>query len=130
MKMAKSKTTKKFATLAIIFTVLSFLLLVGPTLFYVIAGLTTATLTIQKVALVSTVAVSLLLTMLCAVNKWVFRSKIWLIVLALFFVIDKFLVMILVFGITQILDELVVSPLARYFRNKTSINHEIDKRMM
>lgn len=130
MKMAKSKTTKKFATLAIIFTVLSFLLLVGPTLFYVIAGLTTATLTIQKVALVSTVAVSLLLTMLCAVNKWVFRSKIWLIVLALFFVIDKFLVMILVFGITQILDELVVSPLARYFRNKTSINREIDKRMM
>lgn len=127
--MAKSKTTKKFATLAIIFTVLSFLLLVGPTLFYVIAGLTTATLTIQKVALVSTVAVSLLLTMLCAVNKWVFRSKIWLIVLALFFVIDKFLVMILVFGITQILDELVISPLARYFRNKTSINREIDKRM-
>lgn len=128
--MAKSKTTKKFATLAIIFTILSFLLLVGPTLFYVIAGLATATLTIQKVALVSTVAVSLLLTMLCAVNKWVFRSKIWLIVLALFFVIDKFLVMILVFGITQILDELVVSPLARYFRNKTSINREIDKRMM
>jgi len=128
--MAKSKTTKKFATLAIIFTILSFLLLVGPTLFYVIAGLTTATLTIQKVALVSTVAVSLLLTMLCAVNKWVFRSKIWLIVLALFFVIDKFLVMILIFGITQILDELVVSPLARYFRNKTSINREIDKRMM
>lgn len=128
--MAKTKTTKKYATLAIIFTILSFLLLVGPTLFYVIAGLTTATLTIQKVALVSTVAVSLLLTMLCAVNKWVFRSKIWLIVLALFFVIDKFLVMILVFGITQILDELVISPLARYFRNKTSINREIDKRMM
>lgn len=128
--MAKSKTTKKYATLAIIFTILSFLLLVGPTLFYVIAGLTTATLTIQKVALVSTVAVSLLLTMLCAVNKWVFRSKIWLIVLALFFVIDKFLVMIMVFGITQILDELVISPLARYFRNKTSINREIDKRMM
>lgn len=128
--MAKSKTTKKFATLAIIFTILSFLLLVGPTLFYVIAGLVTATLTVQKVALVSTVAVSFLLTMLCAVNKWVFRSKIWLIVLALFFVIDKFLVMILVFGITQILDELIVSPLARYFRNKTSINREIDKRMM
>ena len=127
--MAKSKTTKRYATLAIIFTILSFFLLIGPTAFYVITGLMAAPLTIQKVALVSTVAVSLLLTMLCAVNKWVFRSKIWIIVLALFFVIDQFLVMILIFGITQIADELIVSPLARHFRHKASINREIDKRL-
>jgi hypothetical protein len=127
--MAKSKTTKKYARLAIIFSVLSVLLLLGPTAFYVISGLMAAPLVIQKVALVSTVAVSLLLTMLCAINKWVFRSKIWLIVLALFFVIDNFLVMILIFGITQIADELIVSPLARFFRSKASINREIDKRL-
>lgn len=127
--MTKSKTTKKYARLAIIFSVLSVLLLLGPTAFYVISGLMVAPLVIQKVALVSTVAVSLLLTMLCAINKWVFRSKIWLIVLALFFVIDQFLVMILIFGITQIADELIVSPLARFFRSKASINREIDKRL-
>lgn len=127
--MTKSKTTKKYARLAIIFSVLSVLLLLGPTAFYVISGVMVAPLVIQKVALVSTVAVSLLLTMLCAINKWVFRSKIWLIVLALFFVIDNFLVMILIFGITQIADELIVSPLARFFRSKASINHEIDKRL-
>ena len=127
--MTKSKTTKKYARLAIIFSILSVLLLLGPTAFYVISGLMVAPLVIQKVALVSTVAVSLLLTMLCAINKWVFRSKIWLIVLALFFVIDNFLVMILIFGITQIADELIVSPLARFFRSKASINREIDKRL-
>lgn len=127
--MTKSKTTKKYARLAIIFSVLSVLLLLGPTAFYVISGLMVAPLVIQKVALVSTVAISLLLTMLCAINKWVFRSKIWLIVLALFFVIDQFLVMILIFGITQIADELIVSPLARFFRSKASINREIDKRL-
>lgn len=127
--MTKSKTTKKYARLAIIFSVLSVLLLLGPTAFYVISGVMVAPLVIQKVALVSTVAISLLLTMLCAINKWVFRSKIWLIVLALFFVIDNFLVMILIFGITQIADELIVSPLARFFRSKASINREIDKRL-
>ena len=127
--MAKSKTTKKYARLSLVFGILSVLLLLGPVGFYIIAGLTTATLTIQKVALVSTVAVSLLLTMLCAINKVVFRSKIWLVVLALFFVIDNFLVMIMIFGITQCLDELIVSPLARHYRTKASINAEIDKRM-
>lgn len=127
--MAKSKTTKRYATLAIIFTILSFFLLIGPTAFYVITGLMATPLVIQKAALISTVAVSLLLTVLCAANKWVFRSKIWIIVLALFFVIDQFLVMILIFGITQIADELIVSPLARHFRHKVSINCDIDKRL-
>lgn len=127
--MAKSKTTKKYGRLAIAFSILSVLLLLGPVGFYIIAGLATATLTIQKVALVSTVAVSLLLTMFCAINKVVFRSKIWLVVLALFFVIENFLVMIMIFGITQCIDELIVSPLARHYRTKASINAEIDKRM-
>ena len=127
--MAKSKTTKKYARLSLVFGTLSVLLLLGPVGFYIITGIATATLTIQKVALVSTVAVSLLLTMLCAINKVVFRSKIWLVVLALFFVIDNFLVMIMIFGITQCLDELIVSPLARHYRTKASINAEIDKRM-
>lgn len=127
--MTKSKTTKKYARLTVAFTILSFLLLLGPVGFYIIAGLAAATLTIQKVAIVSTVAVSLLLTMLCAINKWLFRSKIWLIIFALFFVIEDFLAMILIFGITQITDELIVSPLARYFRNKASINREIDRRL-
>lgn len=127
--MAKSKTTKKYARLSLIFSILSVLLLLGPVGFYIITGLATATLTIQKVALVSTVAVSLLLTFICAINKVVFRSKIWLIVLGLFFVLEDFLVMILIFAITQCLDELVASPLTRHFRTKTSINAEIDKRM-
>lgn len=127
--MAKSKQTKKYSTLAFIFTLISFALFLGPSAFYIILGFTTATVTLYKITLVATIAVSILLTGLCAINKWVFRSKIWLIVIALFFVIDKFIVMIMIFAITQILDELIVSPLARYFRNKTSINREIDKRL-
>ena len=126
--MAKSKTTKKYQKLALIFSLVSVLLLLGPATFYVLSGIATATLTIQKVALVSTVAMSLLLTFICAVNKVVFRSKVWLIILALFFVVENFLVMIMIFAITQCLDELVFTPLARHFRNKATINAEIDKR--
>lgn len=127
--MAKSKTTKNYTTLAVIFTILSILLLLAPTAYYIVIGFTSATLTIQKVALVGSVAVSLILTALCAINKWVFRSKIWLIIIALFLVIENFIVMIMIFAITQIVDELIISPLAAHFRNKASINREIDKRL-
>ena len=127
--MAKSDVTKKYSRLGLIFTILSFLLLVGPTLYYVILGFMSATVVVEKVALTATVAMSIMLTFICAVNKIVFRSKIWLLVLALFFVLDNFLVMILIFGITQCVDEIIVSPLAKYFRHKASINREIDKRL-
>lgn len=127
--MAKSKQTKKYSTLAMIFTILSILLFLGPSMYYILVGFFTASVVIEKIALVSAVFISLILTALCAINKWVFRSKIWIIVIAIIFVIDNYLTMILIFAISQVLDELIISPLAKYFRNKTSINREIDKRL-
>ena len=127
--MTKSKQTKKYCKLAAIFTMLSVLLLLGPTSYYVILGFISAELVVEKLALASAVFVSIILTLLCAINKWTFRSKIWLVVLALFFVIDRFLIMIFIFGTTQITDELIVTPLAKHFRSKASINREIDKRI-
>lgn len=127
--MVKSKTTKKYGRLALIFTLLSMACLLGPLAFYVGVGLATATLITQKVAIVASVALALTISLVCVIRKWVFRSKIWLIILALYFVINNFIVMILVFAITQTADELIFSPLARHFRNKKSINYEIDKRL-
>ena len=127
--MATSDVTKKYVRLAIIFTIISILLFIGPACYFVISGFLTATLVVQKVALTATVALALILTAFCAINKWLFRSKVWIIVLVLYFVLDHFLVMILVFAITQILDELIISPLARHFRHAAGINHQMDKRM-
>lgn len=127
--MAKSELTKKYTTLAILFSIFSICLLLGPTAYYVALGFITSTLVIQKVALTSTIFLSLIITLICAVNKWNFKSKIWLIIICLFFCISNFLEMILVFAITQVLDELIVCPIRNHFRTKASINKEIDKRM-
>ena len=124
----KSKITKKYARLALIFGILSFLCVFAPLLFYVGAGFLAGTAVVEKVVLGCAVFLAIFLSALCAINKWTFRSKIFIIILALYLVIDKFIVMILVFAITQVFDELVISPLARRFRAKASINAEIDKR--
>lgn len=127
--MAMSDVTKKYVHLAIIFSVVSFLLFVGPAGYFIVSAFLCADLVVEKVALTATIAVVLILTAFCAINKWLFRSKVWLVVLVLYFLLNNFLTMILVFAITQILDELIVSPLARHFRHKAGINKEMDKRL-
>lgn len=127
--MTKSKATKKYGRLALLFTLLSIAALLGPLTYYVIVGFAAATLVIEKVALTSAIVVAGIITIVCAMNKWVFRSKIWLIVLALYFVVNNFIVMIMIFALTQTADELILTPLAKHYRAKKSINYEIDKRM-
>lgn len=127
--MAKSKQTKKYARLAFLFGFLSLCLMIGPAAYYIILGFLSATVIMEKVVLTATIFMAILLTAICAINKWVFRSRTWLLVLALFLVIDNFFIMIVIFAASQVLDELIASPLARHFRNKKSINIEIDKRM-
>ena len=124
----KSKITKKCARLALFFGILSFLCVFAPLCFYVGLGFVAGTAIVEKVVLGCAVFLAVFLSALCAINKWTFRSKIFIIILALYLVIDKFIIMVLVFAITQIFDEIIVSPLARHFRNKASINAEIDKR--
>lgn len=123
-----NKRTKTFRTLAIVFTVLSLLAMFGPMIYFCGFAFLGGTATVYKVALVSSVAVVMIMTMVSALAKWAARSRIWIILLALFFCLDSFLTVIIVFCVTQILDELVFCPLKRYFWHKHSINSEMDKR--
>lgn len=126
-KYTKSKLTKKYTRLAIIFTTLSLLLMFGPLGYYTVAGLLGGALVIQKVALISSVISAVFLSALCAWLRWNFKSKIWIFVLGLFFVVENFLPMIILFATTQIIDELIIAPLAKRFRAKASSCKDTDK---
>jgi len=124
-----NKRTKHFLCAAIILTILSILLTIGPAAFFLVKGFIAADVVVEKVALTMSIFVAVVGSLICLISRTIgFRSRIWIILLALFFVLDEFLLLIMVFAITQILDELVVAPLARHFRSKFSINREIDKR--
>lgn len=128
-KYKKSKLTKKYSRLAVLFTILSILSLLGPLCYYLIAGFLSDTLLIQKVALGGTAITALIITLVCLYNRYVFRSKIWLLIIGLFLVIDNLLPMIIVFAVTQVLDELVLSPLARRYRNKADKCKDTDRQL-
>lgn len=120
--------TKKLHRWAIVLSILSLLCVFGPIIFFCVRAFLSSSLTIYKVALVSSIAVTLIMTAVAALNKWAARCRIWIILLALFFCLDSFLAAIITFAVTQIIDELIICPLKHHLWNKYHINKEIDKR--
>ena len=108
---------------------LSLLFNVAPLATYTIIGLVGANLIVEKIALTCTVFVVLILSIVAWVNKTTIRSKVWVILLGLYFCLDYFITPLLIIAITQILDEWILCPLKAHYRNLYTINREIDKRI-
>lgn len=127
--MMTSKRTKKLKLIALILSILSILLSVGPLIIYSTMALTNAQAsTADKCILLSMISVGTILSLVCVINKYTPRCRVWLIVLGLYLCLDKFIGCILIIGITQVIDELIIAPIAKRYREKVRINKEIDKR--
>lgn len=120
--------TKKYHIAAIILLVVSILLNVAPLATYVMLGLTSGAVIVEKVALTSTIFVVLIMSCVAWMNKTVMRSRIWLIMLGLFFCLDSIATPLIIIAVTQVVDELIVCPLRARYKNRYTINKEIDKR--
>lgn len=124
-----SATTKKYKTLSIIFSILSFLVTIGPIMYYIITGFIEADLTSEKVGLTALVMASLILVIINAVMKFNIRSTIWLIVIGVYICIDNIMPLLLMVAGGTILDEFIITPLGTMFTDKYKINKEIDARL-
>lgn len=121
--------TKKFKLSAIILTILSFVLSFGPLCTYLVLAFNNASATASdKITLMSLCSVAVILSVVCLVAKYTPRCRLWLVLIGLYLCIDHFMGCILILAITQCVDELIVCPLAKYYRSKYNINREIDKR--
>ena len=121
--------TKKLGLIAKILTLFSLLLSFGPLLVYLALSYSSAVATpVGKITLTAMLGVSVILSFVCLLNKYTPRCRLWLILIGLYMCLDSFIGCILVLAITQCVDELVVSPLARHYRNLHRINREIDRR--
>lgn len=121
--------TKKYRRLFWLFTILSLLLNIAAPAYYILDGLLGDGIIVEKVALSASVFIVILLSAVAYVNKTTMRSRIWILLLGLYVCLDTILTPLLIIAITQILDEWIISPLAKSYRNKLTINKQIDKRM-
>ena len=124
-----SQRTKKFKILYITFSIISFLLTLGPVSFYIVKGYIDADLTKQKVALTGIILCAIILTAVNILIKHHIRSTVWLLMLGIYYCVDNIMPLLLMIAIGTILDEFIISPLKKSFKNKKTINSEIDKRI-
>ena len=112
----------------IICSILSFLAFFGPIIAYTVIGLCGSGALVQKFTLCSSLLIVCIMSVVAALNRVVLRSRIWIILLALFICLDHFLVPLIVVAATQILDQLVFGPLKRKYKRLLQTNKEIDAR--
>lgn len=120
--------TKKYKWLYFTSYALSILLNIGPLAVYSIKAYTESALVVDKVTLTMTVLIVLILSAVAFLNKTTMRSRVWVITLGLYFCLDSFITPILVIAITQIVDEWIMAPLSKAFKQRYVINKQIDKR--
>lgn len=126
--MASSDVTKKYRTLYWVFFSLSLTVTLAPVLVYTIIGFINGEVT-EKLSLGITLAVAAILFIINMIFKYHIRSTLWVLVLGIYFCIDNMMPLLLCVAIGTILDEFLLTPLYRKFKQKLQVNKEIDKRI-
>lgn len=122
-------TTKHYRVLYWSFFVLTILLQLGPLVTYGTIAYVKSDLVSEKIALTTTIFIVAILTVVAFINKLAMRSRIWILLLGLYFALDYILTPLIIIAVCQIVDELIVTPLKKHFKTKLTINKEIDKRI-
>lgn len=123
-----SDITKKYKHLYLLFMCLSIIILIVPLIVYVIKGFIDGDVG-EKFTLGITITIAAMLVALNILFKYRIRSTIWIVVLGIYVAVDNILPLLLCVAIGTIVDEFVLTPLAKHYKNKASINKEIDKRL-
>lgn len=121
--------TKKYRSTYLALVIVSVILNLFPVAFYVVKAFIESSATYQKVALSSTIFISLILTCVSLLTKVNIRSVIWILFIGLYVCLDSIINMIMFIAIFQVTDELVITPLKKMVKNKWIINKELDKRL-
>lgn len=124
-----SQVTRKYKTLSTIFFWLSVAVTIGPLGFYISKAFIEGS-TAEKLSLGCFATVAIILVIVNIIFKMHLRSTIWLLVIGIYIAIDYIMPLLIMVAVGTILDEFLFSPLHKHFKNKATINVEIDKRML
>lgn len=126
-KIAKSSASKHYMYLAITYKALSIIVTLGPMLFYVVKGFIEGQTT-QKFTMGACAVVAVVLVAINVIMKINLRSPLWILLIGVYVCLGKIEILLIVMAVTTMLDEFWFSPAYKSFKNKYTINREIDKR--
>ena len=126
-----SKFTRECRFKLWFFRILDWICLFMPLIIYIGIALSSGeAIVAQKVAVVSTTMVALILSIFNILSQKRLRCPIWIILIGLFVAVRDYLMpLIIILAITSVLDDLVFTPLISYYKTKLVANKAIDERI-
>lgn len=127
--MAQSDVTTKYKRGCRITALISFLLSFGPLIYFVAVAFMNGDAR-QKFTIGGVAMLAIVLTIVMQLFKFkLSRTIFWLLGLAAYWVMQNMTVFLIVFMVTSVVDELVVEPLHKHYKNLYKTNKIIDQRI-
>ena len=120
--------TKTYKCKMIITGILSFLCSFGPLIVFTVMGLVQGEGK-EKIVLAMTMVGAIIIALIAAMKKIHLRSTTFILMIGLWVALDRLLPFILTVAICTIIDELIVAPLYKRFKEDYHTNKQIDKRI-
>ena len=132
MKIQMSDRTKKLKVLKIIFSLLHFIAIFGPFLYFIPYAFITGETT-EKLGLSITLVVSIVMAIISLIiseshRQGLYKTIMWVMIIGVLICLKKIETFIFVMAALSILDELVFVKLYDYFKTTYRTNREIDRR--
>ena len=126
-----SKYTRECRFKLWLFRILDWICLFMPLIIYIcIALASNEAIVAQKVAVVSTTMVALILSVFNVISQKKLRCPIWIILIGLFVAVRDYLMpLIIILAITSVLDDLVFTPVIGFYKTKLIANKAMDERL-
>ena len=84
---------------------------------------------VTKTALALSITVAGLLTLVNLLLKYSIRSTVWILLIGIYVALKDITPLLIIIAVCTILDEFVVHPLYKHYKERYHINKEIDKRV-
>lgn len=123
-----SDITKENKKKYIFFCIMSAIVTFGPMLFYVIKGFIEGS-TVSKFTMGAACTVAICLFALNAVFKQHLRCPLWILLAGVYAALDSLETLIIILAVTTALDDFLFTPAVKHYKNKYTINKEIDGRL-
>lgn len=120
--------TQKYRILKNVFLVLSILCLTFPMTFYGIQAFIQGA-KIEKFTLGAFCTVAIGMVVVNFIMKIHLKSMVWLLLLGIYICLDNITTLLLMVAICTIVEEIIIHPIYKYYKQKYTINKEIDKRI-
>jgi ABC-type proline/glycine betaine transport system permease subunit len=119
--------TKKYKNKLNFVRFLSFVLTVLPVILYAILGFYNGSIG-EKVSLGICTLLAIMFVIINVMFKYHIRSTLWIMLIGIYICIDNIIPLLITMAASTIIDEFVLVPLIKKYKDKYIINKEIDLR--